>query len=216
MVIGVTVFGITFMKKGRALSMAHAAAAPGAAPDSPIPHDTYIQQELLVRTNPKNQLWKIIISRTLLTVSGLFWVLLITGITVKAAEFKPGTAEAILGGIILSFLPVLIGVILEISYHRKKKFFKQLQVSPRVLSQAPVEGIISPPRQLWKAVIARTLLTVSGLFWALIILGAIAAKESNIPDILMGLLGAGMISFLPILIGVLLEVSYRKKRKREE
>ena len=213
MVIGVTVFGIKSMKKSRALSTAHAAAAPDITPDTPIPHDTYTQQELLVRTNPKNQLWKIIISRTLLTVSGLFWILLIIGLIVKADEFKSKIAEAILGGIILSFLPILIGVILEISYRRKKKFFKQLRVSPQVFRQALAEGILSPPRQLWKAVIARTLLTISGLFWALIILGAIAARESDISEILMGLFGAGMISFLPILIGVLLEISYQKKRK---
>jgi RsiW-degrading membrane proteinase PrsW (M82 family) len=213
MVIGVTVFGIKFMRKGRALSIAHAAAAPAVTPDTSIPHNIYIQQELLVRTNPKNQLWKIIISRTLLTLSGLFWGLLIIGITAAADEFKAEIAEAILGGIILSFLPILIGVVLEISYRRKKKFFKQLQVSPQVLRQPPVEGIISPPRQLWKAVIARTLLTISGFFWALVILGAIAAKETDISEILLGLLGAGMISFLPILTGVLLEISYRKKRK---
>lgn len=129
MVVGVAVFGVKLMKKGRALSMARIAVASAPSPAE----DTHAQQELLFRIDPKKQLWKLIVSRTLLIVSGLFWMLLLLGIAGDTQKFKSEVMEVILGGILLSFIPIVIGLILEISYHKKKKLFKKLTASQQTM-----------------------------------------------------------------------------------
>ncbi len=139
MVIGVTVFGFKLMKKGRALSMARNAAAasmiPAQAPvPSPTPEeDNSAHQELLLQIHPKKQLWKLIMGRTLLIISALFWVLLLLGISVEKQDVKSDALEVILGGIIMSFIPIVTGLILEISYRRKKKLFKKMTASQQTM-----------------------------------------------------------------------------------
>lgn len=127
MVVVVAVFGFKLMQKGRALSIAHAAEAPIPA------EDIYAQQELLFRIDPKKQLWKLTVSRTLLIVSGLFWAILILGIAGNTQKFKSEVMEVILGGILFSFIPIVIGLILEISYQRKKILFKKLTASRQTM-----------------------------------------------------------------------------------
>lgn len=132
-VAGAAVFGFKFMKKGRALSMARTATATAAA-SAPTPaEDAIAQQDLLFRFDPKKQLWKLIVSRTLLIVSGLFWALLLLGIGGNAEKNNSEVPEVIMGGIILSFIPIVIGLILEISYRRKKKLFKKITASQQTM-----------------------------------------------------------------------------------
>ncbi|MCP5108432.1 MAG: PrsW family intramembrane metalloprotease [bacterium] len=235
MVIGVTVFGIKFMKKSRALSLPQILQAQ-PAPTVPAyqyditdtydirdtgelykPHplpetDTPAPEELLEQVNPKNQLWKVIVSRALLTLSGIFWSFIILGVFAGVEE-PGGTAviDVILGSIIMSFLPIVFGVILEISYRKKKKLFKQLKTP-----LTPEETLTNHSRRVWKVIISRTLFTVSGLFWVIIILGIVADKEINAFDTLAVLFAAVLATSLPILTGVLLEVSYRKKTVKEK
>ncbi|MCX6583240.1 MAG: PrsW family glutamic-type intramembrane protease [Candidatus Aminicenantes bacterium] len=130
-VVGVAVFGVKLMKKGRALSIARAAETTTPAP-APV-EDTSVQQELLLRIDPKKQLWKLIMGRALLIVSGLFWALLLLGVAGDTQKFKSEVLEVILGGILLSFIPIVIGLILEISYRRKKKLFKKLTASQQTM-----------------------------------------------------------------------------------
>lgn len=105
MVVGLVIFGIRFIKKGRALSLSRRAAAPAlAAAAVPV----------------KNQLWKAIVSRSLLGLSGLFWGFVIWGIAAFPQDFEVDVHQVILGAVILSFLPILIGVLLELSYRRGK------------------------------------------------------------------------------------------------
>ncbi len=215
MVIGLVIFGIKSLKKSRALSLARTDTAAEAAVD------TITQQELLIYTNPKNQLWKIIISRTLLTISGLFWLLFFVGLIAQLEQFKSQILEAILGAIILSFLPIFIGVILEISYHRKKKIFRDIQdsrpiqeISPAAPTVTlPVSAEQSPPGQLGKIFISRALLTISGLFWALLILGFLAKIEEYASQWFQWLMTGLIITFIPIYMGVLLELCHRRKKK---
>jgi len=131
LVVGAAVFGVKLMKKGRVLSIARAAETTAPAP-APV-EDTSAQQELLFRCNPKKQLWKLILSRTLLIISGLFWALLLLGIAGDTQKFKSEVMKVILGGILLSFIPIATGLILEISYHRKKKLFKKLTASQQTM-----------------------------------------------------------------------------------
>lgn len=243
LVVWLIIFGIKFLKKGRALSLARSAAAQEAAPEAAA-----IQtQEILAFASPKNQLWKIIISRTLLTLSALFWGLVLVGLLIKLEQFKSQIADVILGAVILSFLPILIGVILETSYRRKKKLYEELQEPtaaphykmppapvpapapaptptytykyPYAYETASSPGAVpaaleaSPPGQMWRIIVSRTLLTISALFWALLIL-AFLSKIEEYGNQWFNLIAGGMVfSFFPIYIGVLLEDSYRKRKK---
>jgi hypothetical protein len=249
LVVWLIIFGIKFLKKGRALSLARSAAAREAAPEAAA-----IQtREILVYASPKNQLWKIIVSRTLLTLSALFWGLVLVGLLIKPGQFKSQIADVFLGAVILSFLPILIGVILETSYRRKRKLYEELQeptAAPQykmppapvpapasVTAPAPAPtptytykypyayetasspGAVSaaleasPPGQMWRIIVSRTLLTISALFWALLIL-AFLSKIEEYGTQWFNLIAGGMVfSFFPIYIGVLLEDSYRKRKK---
>ncbi|MCP5046525.1 MAG: PrsW family intramembrane metalloprotease [bacterium] len=224
LVLGLFIFGIKFLKKGRALSLARSAAVgEGVTAEQ----DAAAQKELLIQTNPKNQVWKIIISRTLLTASGLFWALLISGMVLQADRFSAQGAEIILGSILLSFFPVLIGVLLEVSYRKKRKMYRDLrQKEPEpepelkephfswLPAAAPLTSTFSLPGQMWRVALGRTLLTLSALFWAVIVLTVVAnlqSLEGQGGDVLMG---AWIIGFFPAYAGILLEDSYRKRNKR--
>jgi RsiW-degrading membrane proteinase PrsW (M82 family) len=238
LVVWLIIFGIKFLKKGRALSLARWTAAQEAAPEAAA-----IQtQEILVYASPKNQLWKVIISRTLLTLSALFWGLVLVGLLIKLEQFKYQIADVILGAVILSFLPILIGILLETSYRRKKKLYEELQETgapqyklPPAPAPAPtptytnnypyayetatsseaVSAVIepSPPGQMWRIIVSRTLLTISALFWALLILAFLSKIEVYGNQWFNIIVGGMVLSFFPIYIGVLLEDSYRKRKK---
>ncbi len=107
-----------------ALSTVPAAAAPApAAAAVPV----------------KNQLWKAIVSRSLLGLSGLFWGFVIWGIAAFPQDFEVDVHQVILGAVILSFLPILIGVLLELSYRRARK----------------ISGSAELPGRGWKMIAAR-------------------------------------------------------------
>lgn len=210
LVIALVIVGVKFLKKGRDLSLARRGPVETLEPAV----ETAAQQVLLTRTYPKNQVWKIIISRILFVISGLFWLVVI-GIIFSPPEAPyVSPADMMLGGIIMSFLPILTAVILELSYRRKKEVFKKLEKTfPG--DALPAEVLrTSPPGQLWKAIISRSLLTISGLFWALILLASATDSEKYTEEWFAGLLGAVVISFPFILIGVLMERSYRKRKKQ--
>lgn len=212
MVIGLFIFGIQFLKKGRALSLARAKAEPELQAPA-----------LIQQTDPGNQLWKIIISRSLLVISGLFWLLVLVSLTyIEQTEYS--AADLIVGAIILSFLPILVGVLLENSYRRKRKIHQTLKERPeepeRISApKAPIYDYpgtlsVSPPGQFWRAILGRSLLTVSGLFWAMVIFLVLPRGEHSINIKIQGLAGAWFLSFFPIFTGILLESSYRLRRQR--
>ncbi len=225
-VIGFFVFGFRVMKKGRTLSLIRFNETPPAA-DSPI------QQNLLIAVHPENQLWKAVISRTLLTLSGLFWGVIILAILTQTDRLKSDVPEILLGSIVLSFVPVFIGFMLEISYRRKRKIFRDFQTSQQVSQQpvetplrpfrypqvapvsspVPVSGAITPPGLLWRAFLSRSLLSVSALFWAIIIIGFLSQGEKDVTRWNLLFLGGFTLSFFPIYVGILTEDSYRKRKK---
>ncbi|MCU0287938.1 MAG: PrsW family glutamic-type intramembrane protease [Acidobacteria bacterium] len=132
MVVGVTIFGFKLMKKGRALSLARDISTGNTILTEAVAvpaEKNNIRQELLSHLEPKKQFWKIIVSRTLLVISGFFWILLLMSMTDSAEKNPSETLDIILGGILMSFIPIVIGLVLEISYYRKKKLFKKLSNS---------------------------------------------------------------------------------------
>lgn len=206
MVFILIIFGIKFIKKGRALSLIRAETLKDESTQIDI------QAEMFKRSNPENQFWKIIVSRVLLSLSGIFWILIFIGLVASYEKFKYKIFDAIMGGIILSFLPILIGVLLEISFRRNKMFFKHLKETyPHIQTIERAEDI-TPPGQAWKIFISRTLFTLIGLFWAILILGFIAKFEKYGSRWFDVLFGGTVLSAIPFITGFLLETSYRKKR----
>lgn len=77
----------------------------------------------------KNQLWKAIVSRSLLGLNGLFWGFVIWGIAAYPGDFEVDVHQVIMGALVLSFLPILIGVLLELSYRRARKILESAEPS---------------------------------------------------------------------------------------
>ncbi len=110
LVIALFVLGLIYLKKGKKLSALRwggAAIAPSRiTTDIPESHGTGI--------------YKIVISRIIFGLSGLFWALLIIGIVGKSGGGSEPVANLIAGGIILTIIPIVIGIVLEASYHRHR------------------------------------------------------------------------------------------------
>lgn len=95
-VLGTIVSGILLLRNGRKLSLQR---WQNTIPISP--------------PKPPNR-WKIYISRTLFILIIIFWVLLFYGYSLDPQE---SLLSIILGGMILSFFPFCISIVLEVSYY---------------------------------------------------------------------------------------------------
>lgn len=102
----VSSLGFFYAYRGRRLSLARWGAAP-IRPERPPP------------PGRKPSRVPIVFSRTLFALVLLFWALLNAGL--MTPESEGGQKEAVLGGVVLTFLPVLLGVFLEIAYARSRK-----------------------------------------------------------------------------------------------
>jgi len=65
--------------------------------------------------------YKIILSRLLLGGSLVFWILLSIGYFDKSLDTGLNLFEYLMGGTVLTIIPILLGVVLEISYHRNNR-----------------------------------------------------------------------------------------------
>jgi len=214
------IFGIKFLKKGRALSLARseeAAAGSGTAPsEAPSYSDAYSAAALY--SSSRYQLWKAIISRTLFVLSGIFWLLTISSLFSDYEKYEVTAQEIITGAIFLSFFPILIGILLESSYRRNKKQLPVLREAAAQSAEQPLppEALeeLSPPGQFWRMALGRSLLILSALIWALFILAFVSGGED--PELTWQhmLIAVFVFTFFPILTGVLLEHSYQKRKKR--
>jgi protease PrsW len=112
LIAGVVTFGILALKRGRGLSLARwgQGRTPPAPADAPV---------LPMRTHAP--LWMAIISRVLLSLSLLFWILLFAGtLGAKGSSL----AAAIVGGIVFTALPVTVGILLEHAYRKRRRQWK--------------------------------------------------------------------------------------------
>ncbi len=64
--------------------------------------------------------WRRVLGRTLLSLCGLFWILMLAGIIHDAGSGGEGTGYAVLGGVLLTAIPITAGVLLEVSSRRLK------------------------------------------------------------------------------------------------
>jgi hypothetical protein len=118
-VVALFIFGFIYLKKGAAISArrwgnksadeisAAAEPAPAVVKAPPAPPGVY----------------KIVISRILITLNAGFWALLVMGMTHKTGDGSATVIELIGGGILITILPAVIAVILELSYYRQKKLY---------------------------------------------------------------------------------------------
>ncbi|MCP5051528.1 MAG: hypothetical protein GY940_30450, partial [bacterium] len=129
----------------------------------------------------------------------------------------------ITGGVLISIFPLLIGILLDTSYRKKRKIYQSLkQQEPETMEPGPsslwpgvpVELSMSLPGQYWRMLTGRSLLVLSALFWAVVILTVIAKFPSKDGQEFSILMGAWVIGFFPVYTGFLLEDSYRKRNKR--
>jgi len=120
LIAALVVMGFNVMKKGRALSLARQEQLAGIQTDETV--STGIPA---IQPAPEFQLWKVIVSRILLSSSALFWIMITLAIFFPSTQTKSQTLEILMGGVMFSFLPIFIGVILEISYRRKTKVFQK-------------------------------------------------------------------------------------------
>jgi len=113
LVIILVIFGIRVMKKGRALSIARSSGQLEAMEDE-VPGE--------IKTGPRSkQIWKAIVGRILLGICVIFWALLMPEILSPSDLPEIGSFDLIIGGLVITFIPIIIGLILEVSYRRNKK-----------------------------------------------------------------------------------------------
>lgn len=112
-VIGLVLFGIRVLKKGRALSMERW-KNEAADEEGPVREPG--------NAGPPASNWRIIVSRTLLTLSGLFWILAMWGAYNDAVADKSlDLGNIVLGCVVITIIPVVTGIILERSHRRARR-----------------------------------------------------------------------------------------------
>jgi protease PrsW len=105
-VAGVSALGIVFLKRGQKLSAERWATE--AAPAEAAAHHT------------GDHRWIRVVSRVLLIACGAFWAFLLLGTFTSKAAGQAG--YALLGGLMMSFLPLSLGIILAVVYRRNHMF----------------------------------------------------------------------------------------------
>jgi len=112
---GLAAFGVLALRTGRRLSLARwgSGAAP-AMPPAATPHAAVAPPA----PGPAHR-WMPIVSRVLLAASALFLVLLVAGLLFADTVEDPGSA--VLGGIVLTVIPVTLGIILEAAWRKRRR-----------------------------------------------------------------------------------------------
>jgi hypothetical protein len=116
LVIALFVFGVIYLKKGAAMSARRWNVSPAepAADKAPIPIAKPAAQQ-------GSSVYKVVVSRILFALCAGFWALLAIAMVDKPGGAQGGITDIIAGGIIITIVPVFIGIILEISYHRHRR-----------------------------------------------------------------------------------------------
>jgi len=95
-------------------------------------------------------------------------------------------------------------------------------VAGRVFAETSDNGKVSKPdglkphQALWKIVISRTIFTAGFIFWALLIIGFLSEPDKSIQTLTDIFVGGVILTFIPLLIGFLLEKSYRHYKNKPD
>lgn len=131
LVVALFIFGYVYLKKGKELSARRwGASPPPVVADAKPAGDTIVtpQQPAIPSQSPSQTAtapsgtgtYKVVISRILFGSSALFWVLLVIGIIDDTNKSGSSPYDIIAGGILLTIVPIVIGIVLEVSHARQK------------------------------------------------------------------------------------------------
>ena len=123
-VLIVYIIGFLVVRKGRKLSLAgifhggYSSEADGSY-QATVPGESQVLTDEFGRRyfKARKAVWKAVISRILLVVCVLVWILVIWA----GADSETSMLDLIFGTFILTIIPMLIGIVLEISYQRGKR-----------------------------------------------------------------------------------------------
>lgn len=77
---------------------------------------------------------------------------------------------------------------------------------------APVPADAPKPARRWHKVVGRALLVLSGVFWALVVLG-ILLDDMNSRETLHVILGTMVLTAVPVSLGIILELAHRRRAR---
>ena len=134
---GIAAFGIMAMRKGRRLSLLRWGTGPvapaaqaaqhtaqdteqhaGYAAAAHHPGSHHLGSHHPGSHHPGSHRWMAVVARILLGICAVFWGLFVIGITQRTTN---DVGSAVLGAALMSFLPLTLGILLEISYHRHRR-----------------------------------------------------------------------------------------------
>lgn len=101
------VVGVRYLKKGREMSVQRWGEA-GAPP-------------AVVQPFSRRPGWKLLLARVLLGISAAVWLIIIAGVAHDLSVGATDTGYALLGGVLITVLPVTLGILLEVSGRRAAK-----------------------------------------------------------------------------------------------
>jgi RsiW-degrading membrane proteinase PrsW (M82 family) len=126
LIIIIFIFIIVYLNRGRILSL-NRSNNPEINNSITNPtidnHPETIPNLSQIKNDNAPKIWKIIISRILFTSCLIFWVLLIIGNNITESK-KMTIIELIIGGLIFTLIPSIVGIFLEVSYYRRKIYNK--------------------------------------------------------------------------------------------
>ncbi|MFH1681783.1 MAG: PrsW family intramembrane metalloprotease [Candidatus Eisenbacteria bacterium] len=153
LVVVIVVIGIAVLRRGRELSVFRWSPLAGSGESSEDAAEP-----------ARAPLWMAVVARALLIACLLFWGLLFLGLSASEEEWRRG--EAVLGGMFLTFIPVFAGLLLEISYRRRRKraasgargvFEQASPAPPRLRSFMERAVFIGQSRLILRGVLRRSL-----------------------------------------------------------
>ncbi|MDD4327317.1 MAG: PrsW family intramembrane metalloprotease [Eubacteriales bacterium] len=126
-------------------------------------------------------------------------------------------AESLLS---LLFIPLVIGVYIigAIVLRKGRKISMENIHHPQVISSEQVftdvygRRFLQAKKETWKAVIGRSILGVCAVVWIIVIWAGWGDTEISMLDIA---LGTFIITVIPVAVGLILEVSYQRRKNRK-
>ncbi len=113
-VIVLSVGGIIYLNKGRMLSLRRWRPPLSESGGEPAP----VRPEEGPSLKSPSQAWKLIVSRSLFSLCAIFWM----AVALLCSDPNSGLTleECVPAGILVTFLPVWIGIMLKVSYRRRR------------------------------------------------------------------------------------------------
>jgi hypothetical protein len=137
LVAGLSTFGVIALKAGRRASLLRwgprpvTAAAVVAAEPAPAEAPAPLRAPGPAR-RPRPARWMAVVGRVLLGLSLAFWALLFVGLATGVTGAERG--DAVLGGALITLIPLALGVVLEWSYQARRR---RLRPAPAAASRSP-------------------------------------------------------------------------------